>query len=325
MKLSKQARDHRHQEEQREHQQRRRQEEPGRARLGALHRGAHGASLPAAACSRSQRRLARMRCASASRAASASSTVAAPRMAASARRQTWSAICSHSGTAGVGDHVLELPAEGEGARVVGEAGVVPGGAVGRQVAGEAEETHLLRRLAEELDQAPGGVLLVAAAKDDQARTAGERDARHAGRGAGQRRGGPVVLLLGGQAAAELAEVPGAGDVHREGAARELLVEVGDLVVADRRGEAVAEEVDVVGEGAAVLRRREGAAGAAVGEQRRAGLQAQDGRLRPLVHGQQDAVGARRRPCGRRRSSRARQSSQVAGGSAWPAAASRSRR
>jgi hypothetical protein len=134
-----------------------------------------------------------------------------------------------------------------------------------------------------------------AAEDDEARAAGHRQPRAVG--AGQRRRGPRRVHSGRQAARELAQVPRAGDEHGEAPAPEFLVEVRDLIVGDGRRQAIAEQPQVEIERAAELGRFERGARVVVGQHRRAGLQAEDHGLRPLVRRQQDreVAGAFRAP------------------------------
>ena len=183
--------------------------------------GAHGRSPAGASCRRasSQRRFSRMRSTSRSRAARACSGAAAPRMACfgALLQPRWRS----APTRGSWAWAPRAPAarrKAAGLGIAGERGVVPGLAVRGQVAGQAVEAHLLLGPREELDQLPGRLPVGRGAEDHQARAAGQRQARDAVVvGRGQRRGGPGVLQLGRQPAAELAEVPGSGDVHGEGA------------------------------------------------------------------------------------------------------------
>ena len=127
---------------------------------------------------------------------------------------------------------LELVAEGGGVDVAGEDRRAPDAAPRRQVAGQLEEAQLDRRPGEELDQLPRRRLALRAGEDGQSGTARDRGAGTVG--ARKRRRHPVVLPLGRHPALELADVPRAADVEGEMAAGELVVEVGDLRVAERR-------------------------------------------------------------------------------------------
>src|SRR2546425_1537332 len=121
----------------------------------------------------------------------------------------------------------------------------------------------------------------------QARAAGERDARGRAVRAGHRRGPPFVLEVGRQAAAKLADVPRAGDPHGDRPTSELLVDVPDLVDPEPRREPRAVQAQVEVERAAERRLREGAVAGAVTQDRRAGLEPEDGGRGPLVRRDED--------------------------------------
>src|SRR5947209_13118185 len=165
-------------------------------------------------------------------------------------------------------HPFELRAEGGGLGIAGQGGSAPGARPGRQVAGERVEPDLDRRLGEELDELPGLGRMAGTAEKGQAGAAGEGDSRPVMGIVRRRHGGriPLVLHLGGQPAAELADVPRAGDVKGEVASGELLIDAVDLAVGPRRSEAAAEETDVEAGGLAKGGRAEIAVAVAIAQQ-----------------------------------------------------------
>ena len=248
---------------------------------------------------------------------------AAPRRARRARRAPAArvAICSHSGTLGVGDHALRA-ARGTRATCGSSASAVSRHASRRagQVAGEAVEAHLLLGPRQELDQLPRLVLV------RRARGRSPGSSRPASETPGAAPSGPgsgavahASCSSAGRRRAELAEVPRAGDVHGEVAARELLVEVRDLVVAERRARGR--------RGRARRRSRTRARNARLARTRRAcRRRASSGepacrpridRRRPLVGRQEDRVAVRARqrasppPSPSRHSAQRRRASRVA--------------
>ena len=136
----------------------------------------------------------------------------------------------------------ELDSEGLRLDVPGEGRVVPGLAPRGQVSRQRIEPGLDGGRGEVLGEGPGRVLLRRRLEDGEGRSAGER--RPGPRdavGRGQRRRHPEPLLLGLQATAELSQVPGPREPHREVGAGELLVRVAELRVAHDGREAVPEE------------------------------------------------------------------------------------
>src|SRR5882672_1985616 len=121
--------------------------------------------------------------------------------------------------------VLELDRERLRAPVAAQERIVPRVAARREVAREPIERQLLRRLGEILDEAPCRVGVRRPAREREARAAGERHAWVRRVGAGKRRRRPRVRELRRQAARELAEVPRPGDVEREVALCEVLIDV----------------------------------------------------------------------------------------------------
>src|SRR6266566_3274735 len=93
--------------------------------------------------------------------------------------------------------------------------------------------------------------------------------------------------------AKLPEIPRARHPHRDVSAREFLVGVAELRVADDRRESFAVDPDVELRGRSELGAREGAARAVVREQRRTLLKAEDRELLPLVGGKQNRMGGGR--------------------------------
>ncbi len=248
------------------------QEEPSGARLLAGQASAHGS------CSSNQRRLVSMRSTSWSRSWRASSRVLLPRTASSAATQTRLAICSHSGILGVArvwsSWARKAAALGSAAR-----------------RGSFQAARWLGRLQQEGHQQAGRLLIFGVAEDDQAGAPGQACPRPRVGHAGQRRCAPGILQFGGQATAELAQVPGTGNVHGEGAAFEFLVQVGDLVVAHRRAPALGKDGGVKIEGLPEFRAAEIPARAVSFQQRRARFQSQGHGLGPFVQRQQDGVAA----------------------------------
>src|SRR5205085_1729237 len=118
---------------------------------------------------------------------------------------------------------LELFAKRASVDVVGESGLAPRRAPRRQIAGELVEATLNIGPRQVFDPLPRRLLDPRSAEDDEAGAAGDRWARSVG--SGERRSHPALLQLGRQAALELADVPRAGDVEREVAARELVPDV----------------------------------------------------------------------------------------------------
>src|SRR5262245_11149841 len=142
---------------------------------------------------------------------------------------------------------LELGPEGVRVGVRRQCGVPPGAAASGEVTGQAVELHLAGGLGQILDELPGGVRARRAARQGEARPAGERRAGVAvvGRGQGRRR--PCLLQGRGQPAGELTQVPRPRDVEREVGVGEVLIDVRELGVAGARGEPLPEEVEVEGE------------------------------------------------------------------------------
>src|SRR5690349_19704442 len=98
-----------------------------------------------------------------------------------------------------------------------------------------------------------------------------------------------MLQLWRKALPHLADVPGTRDPHREHAARELLIDIRDVVRAGHRSEAVAEEAEIEVESASEGTIAEGAVASAVLENWRSCLQTEQHRLCPLVRGKEDRV------------------------------------
>src|ERR1017187_7473935 len=112
-------------------------------------------------------------------------------------------------------------------------------------------------LGKELDHLPRVVGPLRGAKEDEAGSAREGDAGSAALRGRQGRGRPCVFEGRGKAAPKLAEIPRAGDVHREIARGELLIEVRDLRVRDGWRKPFTEEVHVEGRRLAERGRAEG--------------------------------------------------------------------
>src|SRR2546428_123856 len=105
----------------------------------------------------------------------------------------------------------------------------------------------------------------------------------------RRRRPPLVPEVGRQPAAKLADVPRAGDPHGDRPASELLIDVPDLVDPEPRREPRAVQAQVEVERAAERRLGEGAVAGAVTQDRRAGLEPEDGGRGPLVRRDEDGV------------------------------------
>ena len=173
--------------------------------------------------------------------ASAACTVSRPRIAGSRSSATFCAICSHSGTAGVAPTwsswrgrraAVGSPERGGSS----QACAAPAGRPRARRSGPA------RGRGEELDELPRVVLPLRGAEEHEARPAGEGDAGPpAPSRRGERRRRPESCSSAGRRRRNSPEVPRAGDLHREVARGELLVDVRDLRVRDDRREAVAEE------------------------------------------------------------------------------------
>ena len=123
----------------------------------------------------------------------------------------------------------------------------------------------------------------------QAGAAGEADART--NRPGHRGGHPDVLPLRRQAAAELAEVPRPADVEGKIAAGEFVIEVADLGVRGRRGEAAGEDLGIEGQGLPEAGALEVSPAAAIAQQRIALLQGEDQQGLGFIERQQRGIGA----------------------------------
>src|SRR5690606_16597522 len=104
-----------------------------------------------------------------------------------------------------------------------------------------------------------------ATEQDQAGAAG--DARARAVRPRQRHRAPLPFQLRRLAAAELADVPGPGQVERVGATEEFVPDVGDLGLGDLRRPALLEHVGVERQRAAEAGAGEVAAGVVVAQQR----------------------------------------------------------
>src|SRR5204862_8367157 len=100
---------------------------------------------------------------------------------------------------------------------------------------------------------------------------------------------PRVLLVGRQAALELADVPGAGDVEREVAAAERVPDVGDGRTRKRRRPAAPEDLDVEAQGATKACAPEIPPAPAIAQERVVLLQRQRRERLELVQRQEDRV------------------------------------
>ena len=188
---------------------------------------------------------------------------------------------------------LDLDAECAGLLVPRQRRIVPGGADGGEVSRQCIEAGLDRRVRQELDHFPRLRLARRAPEDREARPArkGHPRPRRPVRSR-QRRGHPEILLRRGEPAPELAQVPRTRHPHRDVSARELLVRVAELGVADDRRQILVEDPDVELGGRAEFGAREGAARAVLREKRGTLLQAEDRELLPLVGRQQERVRGR---------------------------------
>ncbi|EGJ74951.1 putative bacterial extracellular solute-binding protein [Streptomyces sp. Tu6071] len=122
---------------------------------------------------------------------------------------------------GRGLRVLDLRAEGLEVLVGRELAAVPGGGAGREVAARLVELGLALGARQVLHEVRGGGLVVAVLGDDERGAAG-----HRGRGlvARHRRDAPLALEVRVRLV-DRADLPGAGEEHRHGAAVEVLEHV----------------------------------------------------------------------------------------------------
>src|SRR5258706_6564997 len=123
-------------------------------------------------------------------------------------------------------HSLQLIAERPRVLVVRERRILPRRLPRRQIAGENVKLQLYCGPRHVLHQQPR--LLLVLRRSEERKTRSERQRHSRPVEAGHRRRHPLLLRSRVETILEFADVPGAGDIHRDVAALELLEEVGHL-------------------------------------------------------------------------------------------------